>query len=87
MKMKPRKNWLKAYQDFPTTISGRLSALALADTWYYWYVDSKQDVSKWESIRDAYSTAIGMDGARFLPQATEAKIADKLTYLNQKTSI
>ena len=79
-----QKNWLKAYQNFPTTISGRLSALALADTWYYWYVDSKQDVSKWESIRDAYSTAIGMDGARFLPQATEAKIAEKLTYLNQK---
>ena len=79
-----QKNWLKAYQDFPSTISGRLSALALADTWYYWYVDSKQDLSKWESIRDAYSTAIGMDGARFLPQVTEAKIAEKLNYLNDK---
>ncbi len=75
--------WKKAYTEYPDTISGRLSALALADTWYYWYVQSNQDLSKWESIRDAYSTAIGMDGARFLPAATEASIAQKLNYLNE----
>ena len=81
---KTQENWLKAYQNFPETVSGRLAALGLADTWYYWYVDSKQDFSKWEAIRDAYSTAIGMDGARFLAPATAEVIARKLTKLNQK---
>lgn len=76
--------WLKAYQNYPNTITGRLAALALADTWYYWYVESNRDFSKWESIRDAYSTAIGMDGARFMAPATEAQTASRLTYLNQK---
>ncbi len=79
-----QKNWLAAYTKFPETVPGRMSALALADTWYYWYVSAKPDISQWEKIRDAYSTAIGMDGARFLPKATDAQIAEKLNYLNEK---
>ncbi len=79
-----QKNWLIAYKKYPETVPGRLSALALADTWYYWYVSAKPDITQWEKIRDAYSTAIGMDGARFLPKATDAQIAEKLNYLNEK---
>ena len=79
-----QENWLKAYQNFPTTISGRLAALALGETWFYWYAGTKPDYTKWEAIRDAYSTAIGMDGARFLPRATEDKLAQRLSYLNEK---
>lgn len=77
-------NWKTAYEKFPETISGRLSALALGDTWYHWYAQSSKDFSKWEEIRNAYSTAIGMDGARFLDAATEARIAQRLNELNQK---
>ena len=77
-------NWKTAYEKFPETVSGRLSALALGDTWYHWYAQSSKDFSKWEEIRNAYSTAIGMDGARFLDAATEARLATRLNELNQK---
>lgn len=77
-----QKYWQEAYKNYPETVTGRLSAIALADTWYYWYVTLKKNHAKWEEIRNAYSTAIGMDGARFLDAKTEAKVAGRLNILN-----
>ncbi len=76
--------WVEAYNAAPSTVYGRLSALALADTWYYWYVQSDVRYDQWEKIRDAYSTVIGMDGARFLDRATDKRVGDRLVQLNEK---
>lgn len=78
-----QENWKKAYENHPEHRWGRMSAMALADTWYAWYAGATPRKDKWEEIRDAYSTVLGMDGARFLDKATIDRIAERLDQLNE----
>lgn len=79
-----QKYWQTGYHDYPLTPAGRLCAVALADTWYAWYASKENaDYAQWEKIRNAYSDAIGMDGARFLDQATTDRLAERLNELNE----
>lgn len=76
--------WEEAYQKFPTTVGGRLSAYALAETWYPAVTGPNPQTDRWESVRNAYSVALGMDGASFLGEANRAKVEQRLTLLNQE---
>lgn len=77
-------SWGRAYRSCPTALAGRMSALALADTWYYYYVESKPDFSQWEKVRDAYAVALGTDGARFMDDATNRRVGERLNALTAK---
>lgn len=76
--------WGRAHREYPLTPAGRLSAIALGDTFYAWYAGKEPQFDRWETIRDLYSDALGMDGARFLDPATEARIAEALNRLNER---
>jgi tetratricopeptide (TPR) repeat protein len=80
-----RELWKRAYTDdhLRGTVGGRRAALALADLWYRKYCDdSHPDYGNWEPVRDAYSVAIGKDGADFLGEADRARVVRHLTKLN-----
>lgn len=77
-------HWRHAYADYPDTVGGRVSAVALADTQYVRYAGKQPDFSKWTQIRDLYSDAIGTDGASFLPQKVRAAVIAKLHRLNDR---
>ncbi len=79
-----QESWGKAMQTYPAKPAGRLSALGLADTWYHWYVETTPDFAQWEKIRDAYATVLGTDGARFLDDATDRRIGERLNKLTAK---
>ncbi len=80
-----QKYWRKAYLKLPTTVSGRLSSLLLADFWYKSYVKSAvPQYERWEAIRDAYSNTIGRDDCSFISQKMRNKIIDRLIYLNKR---
>ncbi len=77
--------WKTAAQKYPDTQAGRMSALALADTWFVYYAQENNPVyDKWEAIQQMYSLAIGMDGARFIPKTVRERIVANLTLLNRR---
>ncbi len=84
-----QKHWRTGYEQYSETVSGRYCALALADTWFRQYAVDTKEKKHWEGIRDAYSTAFGMDGTktktgkRFLDKATRLRIARNVNALNE----
>ncbi|MBP5233671.1 MAG: L,D-transpeptidase family protein, partial [Planctomycetes bacterium] len=49
-----------------------------------WYAGKEPKYEQWEKIRDLYSDALGMDGARFLDPRVEATVAARLNLLNDR---
>lgn len=79
-----RSSWESAMSQYPADPAGRLSALGLADLLYHQDVEQTQDFSQWEKIRDAYALVIGTDGARFLDDATDRRVGERLNKLTAK---
>ncbi|GHS90891.1 hypothetical protein FACS1894139_05160 [Planctomycetales bacterium] len=76
--------WQQAYAAYPLTAAGRLSALALGDAAYARFAGATPNFDEWEKIRNFYSDALGMDGARFLDAATIARLFERLNRLNDR---
>ncbi|MBN1256813.1 MAG: L,D-transpeptidase family protein [Planctomycetes bacterium] len=77
--------WKQAYEKFGSSWGGRLSALVLADIWYERYCSEQAPVyENWEVVRNAYSTAIGMDKAKLISPADKARIIQRLNKLNAR---
>lgn len=77
-------SWARAYLSYPATVAGRLSAVGLGDILYSRYVEAEQDFTQWEKIREAYATALGTDGARFLDDATDRRVGERLNKITAK---
>jgi LysM repeat protein len=82
-KRKGEDTWKYAYEHLVKTRGGRLSALALADLWYAHFAGQTPEKAQWEAIRDAYSSAMGMDRAEFIPGASRKRAEARLQKLNQ----
>jgi hypothetical protein len=82
-KRKGEDTWKHAYEHLSASRGGRLSALALADLWFVHFAGATPDRSQWEAIRDAYSCAMGMDRADFIPEGSRKRAMKRLQELNQ----
>jgi lipoprotein-anchoring transpeptidase ErfK/SrfK len=69
-------------EKWPALLGGRLSALALADTWNQLYVAARPQTSRWDEIQLMYSRVLGEDDAPFLPDAVKAAVKAKLSRIN-----
>jgi len=78
-----RRTWQKGVDDYHQTTAGRLCALALADLRYEEAAGAQPRYAEWESIRDLYSLAVGMDGAPFIPGEAKARAIRRLMRLNE----
>ncbi|MCC8189578.1 MAG: L,D-transpeptidase family protein [Planctomycetes bacterium] len=79
---KAEKSWRETATAHPDSLGGRLSALALADTWFARYAGQRPQVSYWDDIQQWYSQVLGKDDAPFLPDNVKALVKKNLTSLN-----
>jgi hypothetical protein len=76
--------WQKSFRSYPQTVGGRLSALVLGDTKFSQVCGANPKYDEWESVRDFYSAALGVDGARFLSPQVASRVVGNLHTLNER---
>ncbi len=77
--------WSETAAQFPAQRGGRLSAMALADTWFQLHAaGNRADTRRWDDISILYSQALGRDDAPFLPEAVKRELKRKIGIVNNQ---
>jgi LysM repeat protein len=79
---KAEEAWRKTAEKWPASLGGRMSALALAETWNQLYAGDRPQTVRWDEIQLMYSRVIGEDDAPFLSPEARTAIKAKLNRLN-----